>query len=163
MIRFDSLSPDVLRALGDAGWHSQRSMDVSPWLNSLQREGYLPSPLAQEILGTLGGLEVYPINSFGSNFRNQEPFNFDPIKAGSGQRELALEVEKYLGGSYFPIGEWLSYSSVFIEAEGRAVSAGLGWIWEMGSTFEEALTLAVCADRPLRCLHADPGLEPWPG
>lgn len=93
---------------------------------------------------------------------NDEPFNFDPISAGSGQRGLVSEIEGVLGGRYFPIGEWLSYSSVFIEADGRVIAAGLGWIWEMGSNFEDALNLAICADRPLVCLHSDPGLDPWP-
>ncbi|MFF2331207.1 MULTISPECIES: SUKH-3 domain-containing protein [unclassified Streptomyces] len=162
MIRFDSLRPDLLRALRDAGWHPRRRVGVSPWLDSLQQEGYLPNQQAEEILAALGGLVIEPINQSGSNFSNDEPFNFDPISAGSGQRGLATEIEGVLGGQYFPIGEWLSYSSVFIEAEGKVVAAGLGWIWEMGSTFEDALELAICADRPLVCLYSDPGLEPWP-
>ncbi|MEU8939245.1 SUKH-3 domain-containing protein [Streptomyces goshikiensis] len=162
MLRFDSLRPDLLRALRDAGWHPQRRVSVSPWLDSLQQEGYLPNLQAEEILAALGGLAIEPINQSGPNFSNDEPFNFDPISAGSGQRGLASEIEGVLGGQYFPIGEWLSYSSVFIEADGKVVAAGLGWIWEMGSTFEDALELAICAERPLVCLHSDPGLEPWP-
>ncbi|RSS51710.1 hypothetical protein EF912_20305 [Streptomyces sp. WAC07061] len=162
MVRFDSLSPDLLRALRDAGWHPQRRVNISPWLDSLRQEGYLPNPQAEEILAALGGLVIEPINQSGPNFSNDEPFNFDPISAGSGQRALASEIEGALGGQYFPIGEWLSFSSVFIEADGKVVAAGLGWIWDMGSTFEDALELAICADRPLACLHSDPGLEPWP-
>jgi len=42
------------------------------------------------------------------------------------------------------------------------VAAGMGWIWELGSTFEDSLELAVCAKRPLVCLHSDLGLDPWP-
>jgi hypothetical protein len=162
MIRFDSLDPDLLQALRDAGWHSQRRVDASPWLDSLQQEGYQPNSKAEEILVALGGLVIEPVNKTGPNFSNDEPFNFDPISAGAGQRALALEIEEALGGRYFPIGEWLSYSSVFVEAGGRVVAAGLGWIWGMGSTIEDALELAVCADRPLVCLHSDAGLEPWP-
>lgn len=105
---------------------------------------------------------IEPINQSGPNFSNDEPFNFDPISAGAGQRGLALEIEETLGGRYFPIGEWLSYSSVFVEVSGKVVAAGLGWIWGMGSTFEDALDLAICADHPLVCLHSDPGLDPWP-
>ncbi|WP_369175171.1 SUKH-3 domain-containing protein [Streptomyces sp. R28] len=162
MIRFDSLRPDLLQALRDSGWHPQRRVDVGPWLDSLRQEGYTPNPKAEEILATLGGLSIEPINQSGPNFSNDEPFNFDPISAGAGQRSLALEIEGILGGNYFPIGEWLSYSSVFVEAGGKVVAAGLGWIWGLGSTFEDALELAVCADRPLVCLHSDSGLDPWP-
>ncbi len=77
-------------------------------------------------------------------------------------RASAVEVESVLGGRSFPIGEWLSHSSVFVEARGRVVAAGMGWIWELGSSVEESLELAVTADRPLLCLHSDPGLDPWP-
>lgn len=55
MIRFDSLDPDLLQALRDASWHSQRRVDASPWLDSLQQEGYQPNSKAEEILVALGG------------------------------------------------------------------------------------------------------------
>ncbi|MEV7427821.1 SUKH-3 domain-containing protein [Streptomyces sp. NPDC091212] len=162
MIRFDSLNPDLLQSLREAGWTPGRSVDTSPWLDLLQQEGYQPNSKAEEILSALGGLTIEPTKQSGPNFSNVEPFNFDPISTGAGQRGLASEVEEALGGHYFPIGEWLSYSSVFVNTDGEVVAAGLGWIWEMGSTFEEALELAICADRPLICLHSDPGLDPWP-
>ncbi|WP_443045122.1 SUKH-3 domain-containing protein [Streptomyces sp. NBC_00223] len=50
MIRFDSLRPDLLQALRDAGWHPQRGVDASPWLDSLQQEGYQPNSKAAEFL-----------------------------------------------------------------------------------------------------------------
>lgn len=162
MIDFGSM-PQVLRqALRESGWGPRRQVDVRPWVEQLSLEGYKSSRRAEEILTAFGGLVVAPVNSAGPNFTNDEPFNFDPMSAGSGQRELAQEIEEILGGEYFPLGEWLSYSSVFVERRGRVVAAGLGWIWELGPTFEDALQLAVCADHPLVCLHADAGLEPWP-
>lgn len=162
MIRFESLREDVLGALSVSGWSPQRRVDTSHWVKPLESEGYRIHPLAEEVLATMGGLTIEPISRIGPNFSNDEPFNFDPLAAGTGQRDMAMEVEGILGGVYFPIGEWLSYSSVFIEAEGRVVATGMGWIWELGVTFEGALELAVCADRPLICLHSDPGLDPWP-
>ncbi|MGP2442854.1 SUKH-3 domain-containing protein [Streptomyces sp. JW3] len=162
MIRTDLLCPDLLQALRNSGWYPQRQVIVDPWVDSLRQEGYVPNAQAMEILGTVGGLAIEPVNRAGPNFSNDEPFNLDPIAAGAGQRGLAAEIEEALGGRYFPVGEWLSYSSVFVEAGGRIVAAGLGWIWEMGDTLESALELAVCADRPLVCLHSDPGLDPWP-
>lgn len=162
MIDFASFHPDCLTALNAAGWYPERRVEVRPLIDSLTVEGYPRNPLAEEILGTLEGLTVEPINLTGPNFIN-EPFSFDPIAAGTGHRwDLAAEVEEVLGGKYFPLGEWLSNSSVFIEAGGRVVATGLGWIWEVGSSFEEALQMVVRADRPLVCLHADSGLDPWP-
>jgi hypothetical protein len=162
VIQFDSIHPDVLAAISASGWLPGRRVDVDRWIAPLRGEGYRVSPLAKEILSSLGGLVVDPVNISGPNFSNDEPLNFDPISAGSGQRELAEEVENILGGSYFPIGEWLSFSSVFVESGGRVVATGMGWIWELGKTFEEGLELAVRAHRPLICLHSDSGLDPWP-
>ncbi|MFH9073548.1 SUKH-3 domain-containing protein [Streptomyces alboflavus] len=162
LIRFDSLSEDLLGALGAAGWSGDRKVDADRWVKPLEGEGHRSHPLAGEILASVGGLSIEPVNRVGPNFSNDEPYNFDPFAAGSGQRDLAAEVEGVLGGNYFPIGEWLSYSSVFVEAGGRVVAVGMGWIWELGSTFEDSLELAVCANRPLVCLHSDPGLAPWP-
>ncbi|MET3986989.1 hypothetical protein ABIC27_004886 [Streptomyces sp. PvR034] len=125
------------------------------------QEGFLSNSRAEEVLSTLGGLTIESVNKSGPYFSNDEPFSFDPISAGN-QRGLALEIEQVLGGRYFPIGEWLSYSSVFMESGGKVVAAGLGWIWAMGSSFEDALELAIYADRPLECLHTDSGLDPWP-
>ncbi|WP_419723315.1 SUKH-3 domain-containing protein [Streptosporangium roseum] len=156
------MHPDVLTAIKASGWAPGRRVDISQWVTSLASEGYHASPLAKEVLSSLGRLVVDPTNSNGLNFSNDEPLNFDPISAGSGQRELAQEVESILGGSYFPIGEWLSYSSVFLESGGRMVATGMGWIWELGATFEDGLELAVRAHRPLICLYSDPGLAPWP-
>lgn len=156
------MHPEVPAAMRASGWLPGRIVDPAEWVSPLVGEGYHASPLAVEVLSSLGGLVIEPVNVRGPNFSNDEPFDFDPIAAGSGQRELAQEIEEILGGSYFPLGEWLSCSSVFLETEGRMVASGMGWIWELGRTFEEGLELAVRAHRPLVCLHSDPGLDPWP-
>jgi hypothetical protein len=162
LIRFDSLSEDLLGALVASGWSVGRKVDAGQWMKPLEGEGYRAHSLAEGVLAAVGGLSIDPVNRVGPNLSNDEPYNFDPFAAGSGQRDLVEEVESVLGGDYFPIGEWLSYSSVFVEAGGRVVAAGMGWIWELGSTFEDSLELAVCGKRPLVCLHSDPGLDPWP-
>ncbi|WP_158712344.1 SUKH-3 domain-containing protein [Streptomyces sp. NRRL F-5135] len=101
MISFDSLRPDLVQALRDAGWYSQRRVDAAPWLESLRQEGYVPNSKAEEILASLGGLVIEPTAKCGPNFSNDEPFNLDPISAGAGQRGLALEIEAALGGQFF--------------------------------------------------------------
>lgn len=161
-IRFDVLSPELLSALRSSGWSPERHVAIDHWVEPLEREGYRSHRLARDILASLGGLSIEPANRHGPNFTNDEPFNVDPLEAGAGQRGMAAEIEQVLGGAYFPIGEWLSYSSVFVEAQGRVIATGMGWMWELGSTFEEALELAICADRPLICRYTRPGIEPWP-
>ncbi|MBD2818555.1 SUKH-3 domain-containing protein [Streptomyces parvulus] len=121
LIHFDSLSEDLLGALVASGWSAGRKVDTGQWVEQLEAEGYRSHPMAEEILAAVGGLSIDPVNRVGPNFGNDEPYNFDPLAAGSGQRDLAAEVESILGGDYFPIGEWLSYSSVFVEVGG-------GWL-----------------------------------
>ncbi|WP_290054213.1 hypothetical protein, partial [Amycolatopsis solani] len=83
--------------------------------------------------------------------------------AGSGHHELARELVAELGGEWYPLGEWLSSSSVFVEASGRVVATGLGWIWELGESVGEAVVFALTAHRPLKCLRVvAPGARPWP-
>ncbi|MDF5755917.1 SUKH-3 domain-containing protein [Spongiactinospora sp. TRM90649] len=160
MPEFGAMHADVRGALAAAGWRPGRRTDAAVWIDPLAVGGHPVSPLAREVLAALGGLVIEPVG--GGRFVNPEPFNVDPLSAGSSGRKMGEELETLLGGSFCPVGEWLSYSTVFLEAGGRMVACGLGWIWELGATFEEGLELAVRAHRPLVCLHADAGLGPWP-
>ncbi|MEU4162123.1 SUKH-3 domain-containing protein [Actinoplanes sp. NPDC026670] len=159
MMRFGS---DLLAALTASGWSAARSVDPGQWVEPLLREGHRLHPLAEEVITSFGGLSIPPVNEHGPNFSNHEPFSVDPLAAGAGQLTLVAEVERVLGGQYFPIAEWLSYSSVFLDAGGRVIAAGMGWFWELGTSFEQALELAVLANRPLICRYSDPGVDPWP-
>lgn len=158
-----SFSAPVLAELEAAGWTPDRSIDIPAWIEELEPQGYRLSEPAGAALRSFGGLEFGPINRTGPNFSNDEPFNIDPILAGSGHYALAEELEREIGGSWFPLGEWLSHSSVFISDRGRVVATGLGWIWDVGSSMEDAIEFALMAHRPLRCLKAlSPGAKPWP-
>lgn len=68
-----------------------------------------------------------------------------------------------MGGDWYPIGEWLSFSSVFIEDAGWVVATGLGYVWELGHSAEEMVEFALMANHPLRCIKTlTPGVAPWP-
>lgn len=43
---------------------------------------------------------------------------FRSYPAGFGHHALTEELEAELGGKWYPIGEWLSSSSVFVDDEG---------------------------------------------
>lgn len=156
-------SRPVLVELSAAGWSRDREYDISNWLAELSNEGYRQSDVAMAALVSYGGLELNPINSEGSNFSNDEPLIFDPILAGSGHRVLAGELERELGGSWYPLGEWLSSSSVFVDTNGWTVATGMDWIWELGTSVENAIEFALMAHRPLICLRVlNPAADPWP-
>lgn len=92
----------------------------------------------------------------------------DPVRsalesAGSGHYEFAAELEEALGGGWYPLGEWLSYSSVFVDRSGWTVATGLGWIWDLGPSVADAIEFALMAHRPLKCLKVVfPTVNPWP-
>jgi len=110
-----------------------------------------------------GGLSVAPVNEVGPNFVNGEPLTFDPIDVGSGQYVMAEELHDNLGGNWYPLGEWMSSASVLVDDHGWTVATGLGWVWELGKTVEEAIDLALLANRPLVCLKVlNAGSKPWP-
>ncbi|MET9261289.1 SUKH-3 domain-containing protein [Amycolatopsis sp. NPDC004079] len=156
-------SPEVLEELRASGWTPSRDVDISSWVTALAPEGYRVSGVAAEALRSFGGLMLGPINVEGPNFSNDEPLNVDPVLAGFGHFALAEELSRELGDVWYPLGEWLSSSSVFVGESGHVVATGLGWIWELGESVEEAVEFALRAHRPLRCLRVlTPGGEPWP-
>lgn len=158
-----TFSAPVVAELEAAGWTPDREFDISPWIDELGAQGYRISNVVARALRNYGGLEVGPINTEGPNFSNDEALNVDPILAGSGHRALAEELERELGGEWYPFGEWLSSSSVFVNSSGWTVATGMGWIWELGKSVEGAIEFALMANHPLRCLKVlTPGAKPWP-
>jgi hypothetical protein len=163
VIDLRKMSAASLNAIRAAGWDENRNLDISDWVDLLAAQGYEINEPARRVLGAFGGLLVIPVNEVGPNFENGEPLNFDPIDAGFGHHLLAEELHDALSGNWYPIGEWLSFSSVFVNDAGWTVATGLGWIWELGRTVEEAIDLALLAHLPLVCLKVlAPGAEPWP-
>jgi hypothetical protein len=162
-IDYTKFSSQVQAELEGAGWTPDRSVPVADWVAELDGQGYRTSSIALEVLGAFGGLSMGPVNTAGPNFENDEPLTIDPIAAGSGHRVLAVELETALGGNWYPIGEWLSVSSVFVDDDGWVVATGLGWIWELGLSVEDAIEFALMANHPLKCLKVlSVGADPWP-
>ena len=156
-------SEEVVAELEAAGWEPGRALDISGWIDELGAQGYHLSDVVAAALRTYGGLELGPVNTVGPNFSNDEPLNIDPILAGSGHYALAEELQRELGATWYPFGEWLSYSSVFVSQDGWTVATGMGWIWELGASVEDAIEFALMAHHPLRCIKVlTPGAQPWP-
>lgn len=156
-------SDPVFDALRSAGWVQGRSYDITPWVEELEKQGYELFKTGAQALVAYGGLELEPINREGPNFDNDDPLIVDPVLAGSGHRVLADELERELGGMWYPFGEWLSGSSVFVGANGWTVATGMEWVWELGASVEEAIEFALMAHKPLVCLRVlNPSVSPWP-
>ncbi|WP_411970434.1 SUKH-3 domain-containing protein [Saccharothrix longispora] len=156
------LSLTTVSALRLAGWYPGRRVDVSSDVSSLEAQGYVSSSLATEFLESFQGLKIGPAREGGPNFLNGEPFLVDAIGVGGRHQGESSEIGSVIGGSWFPIGWWLSYSHVFMRADGALAAYANGLIWSIGSTPSEGLELMVSADRPLICVHAPEGMKPWP-
>jgi hypothetical protein len=72
-------------------------------MGRLSEEGFLPSPQADAILESLGGLSV-PIPAAGINPYDHE-LRFEPVLAASGDRDRAEAWEIALGIRLFLLGE----------------------------------------------------------
>src|SRR3569833_1694417 len=152
----------VVCVLSRSGWTRDRFVDISEWEGELGALGYLLIPIAAMALRSFGGLTFSPVNAQGPNFSNDEPLTVDPVLAGSGHFELATDLTAELGGNWYPFGEWLSFSSVFVEDSGRVVATGVGWKWELGESVGAAIAFALATARPLKCLRVlTPGAKPW--
>lgn len=155
------LEPSTVAALLAVGWHPGRRVDVSAAVQALEAQGYTKSPVIVDFLESFGGLKIGPAREDGPNFSNGEPFLVDPVGVGRHQDE-AEAIGAAIGGSWFPVGWWLSYSHVFMDQEGALSACANELIWSLGSNPCEGLDLMVSANRPLVCVYAPKGRKPWP-
>ncbi|GII55107.1 hypothetical protein Pth03_34960 [Planotetraspora thailandica] len=162
MDRLPDLDPITADCLRSAGWHRGRRVDVSVAIRSLESQGYVAGRTIVSFLESLWGLRLDPANEEGPNFINGEPFIVDPVGVGRRHRDEADEIYSAIGGSWFPIGWWLSYSHVFMDQSGALVAFADGLIWRIGDNLLDGLRFMVQADRPLMCIHAPEGRKPWP-
>lgn len=156
------LEPSTFSALRQAGWHYDRNVDVSAVISSLEEQGYTSSPVIVQFLASIFGLKVESAREAGPNFSNDEPFLVDPAGVGARHRDEAIKIGVEIGGSWFPVGWWLSYCHVFMEHGGALAAYANGLIWSLGGTPDEGLDLMVSASRPLVCVYAPEGVPPWP-
>jgi hypothetical protein len=157
-----SFSPELKHFLEASGWARGEYRDIDGLLKDLNQSGYRATETAERLLRSLYGLSIEASRNDAFGLHPCEPLVVDPYEAAlSGGLDTEGLSEEF-GGSWFPVGTWLSYSSVYVEASGAMIATGMGWYWHLGDSIEESLELAICLDRPLRCLNLDPGQAPWP-
>ncbi|MDT0457437.1 SUKH-3 domain-containing protein [Streptomyces sp. DSM 41527] len=155
------LHPETMQAMSESGWTPDRCIAVDAPLGELEQMGFTFAPYVRAVIANMYGLKIEPASEEGGEFGNYEPLIIRP-EIIRRHRSVAEFIDAELGGTFAPIGLWLSSSYVFLESGGRAVGYLDGLIWQLGESFEAALNLMVRADKPLECVYVRPGRRPWP-
>jgi SUKH-3 immunity protein of toxin-antitoxin system len=147
----EHLMPEARRALLQAGWSAGRSVSVGYWDDRLRELGFTLSPMAHGVIENLGGLTIVPVPIEHPRFTSEKIF-FDPFE-GEDEVELVDDLQELFGSNFYPIGSWVSHSSLWISDQGELVSFGPAVIWEVGPSIEDALNHMVTSYRPLVALY----------
>jgi hypothetical protein len=139
-------SPEVDRCLRTAGWTPSRQVETSGWLTQLSSEGYTVVAAARPILQSLGGLTIFPVEEDDQAFTPQ-PFDFCPLDAGSGQRDLVELWEKRLGQPLLPLGQAFGYMTLLVAGDGRILAGETDTLHLIGQDIDEALEVMITAKR----------------
>jgi SUKH-3 immunity protein len=109
---------DTKRILRGAGWSESRAVPTEPWVKALIAEGYVSSPIAEQILENLGGLKVTPPPDPQRVFM-PSPFHLNPEHGGIGDFELVDFWQKDFGLTLFPLGEIAGYEILTATPDGK--------------------------------------------
>jgi hypothetical protein len=148
MIDPDGVGPEAGDLLWRAGWRPDRRVETIAWVGRLMEEGFLPNPLADSILESLGGLSV-PIPAAGINPYDHE-LRFEPVRAATGDRDRAEAWETALGIHLFPLGEEIRTGNVmWIGDDGKIYYGREFGLYLIGESFREAMDRLVFMTSPL--------------
>ena len=136
----------VISALVSAGWREGRVFDESKWVQFLESQEFIINGEARRLWREYGGLHIKSDSS-------REPsssLKVDPIDSSSAVPDDAISLERIYGENYSPIGFWSNQFPAYIAASGRVVAIGPVTDWELGESFESALSFIVIGGRPNR-------------
>ncbi|MFI0085862.1 SUKH-3 domain-containing protein [Streptomyces bobili] len=134
--------PSVREALLRAGWSEGRRIDISRWVEMLGSVGYDPHPLALRIWTEFGGLTILSV-------QDREPassLHVDPVDACVDSFEESVRIGGRYGEDFSPLGMWSVQFRSYMSASGKVVAVTVGTIWELGTSFSEALDYVVKGD-----------------
>ncbi|MFD3744476.1 SUKH-3 domain-containing protein [Nocardia sp. NPDC058633] len=141
-------SNETQEAAANAGWTPDRRVDIGSWVSDLQAQGYSFFDEAVSVLSSMGGLIVRPPR-IPEALWGSGSIRFDPLLAGDGMRERYAGFEQIIGHTILPIADWGGESAMLLLDDGSVVEDITGGLRFLGSSFPDALDLAVRRYRKL--------------
>ncbi|MFE4539006.1 SUKH-3 domain-containing protein [Streptomyces scopuliridis] len=132
----------MLEALRTAGWRSGRRIDPETWTQQLMAAGFKFNDVATAVWAEFGELtiESSPARVPSSSLR------LDPVDACIDASAEAQRLRRQFGENYSPLGMWSIQYRSYVAASGRVIAVGPGILWELGTSFAEALIYVVDGD-----------------
>lgn len=153
-----TMKTEVTEALLTSGWHPDRHIDITTWLDKLNRAGLIINQHAVDIWSEFGGLFIER-----SSIEKPSCILFDPIEASSTLADDAIRLCADYNENLSPIGVWSEQYPCYIAESGWVMAIGPGWDWKLGDDLEETLELVVLDSRQITCIKVThPGALPWP-
>lgn len=150
---------EALSALTSQGWSENRKVDVTEAVTRLRAVGYVLDDYAVEVLASLYGITISPINENGPNFINDDELVIDPLGAGVRHMSEANALRGRYGQDFCPLGWWICNSHVFFSSGGPVIASTLDVGWYLGDSIAEALNFVILANAPLVRAWSHDGMD----
>ncbi|OOQ48125.1 hypothetical protein AFM16_36710 [Streptomyces antibioticus] len=134
--------PSVWEALRIAGWSAGRRIDTEIWTRQLVTAGFTLNDVATAVWAEFGNLKIKssPARVPSSSL------HLDPVDACIDASEEAQRLGRRYGENFSPLGMWSIQYKSYVAASGRVIAVGPGVLWQLGTSFAEALTYVVDGD-----------------
>jgi hypothetical protein len=131
--------PSVVRALVAAGWFPHRRIDITSSVDFLEGAGFQLNGTALRVWEEFGELVI----KSSADRVPASSLRVDPVDACIDALDEAVLLSRRLGQNYSPLGMWSVQFRSYIAADGKVIAVGTHTIWELGSSFTEAVTYVV--------------------
>jgi hypothetical protein len=138
MIDMNKISPELAELFSRSGWSSDRRVETSWWIASLESEGFRSNSTALAILESIGGMSVH-MPPFGISPYEHE-VRFDPILAATGEFDRTTGWRDELEVELFPLGYEIRSGNILWSGNNGQFYFGrdLG-LYHLGDSFNDAM------------------------
>jgi len=154
LLNITQMNPFVIRILRKHGWYEERNYDISAWLQALSRDGYESFEYAEQILRSLGGIDI---NVGGNKNHMSAQFDFNAMCA-IGLIGVQKKLEAIVKEPLFPLGEMVQAIAYVGRSKNIYFGDGIDYYW-IGSSIEEYLNNLFDPNAKSKLLYSHPRSE----